>query len=460
MDRQNPNTILKQNAICINCEMDWFVKVMEKRLKLHADPNSKANQLLCGIDPPELPQMSTPYGDIIRKFSFDAGERLVLILSYIPHLKPQLLDYFFIQNSSTNRRFTEFGGKIGQSHGGVLPTGQSALFLIAGNDLGLRLQFLNLFEPSHPLYSNNILRYNHRHPEEPPLSAILQLSSEYLELLTSGKSYQPPFSSEFPALPITTNYSWNELILEKTTRDEVEDILAWIQHEKLLMDGWKLKKRLKPGYRSLFYGPPGTGKTMTASLLGKTTGLCVYRIDLAKIVSKYIGETEKNLASLFDHAQRKDWILFFDEAESLFSSRTESRSSNDRFANQQTSYLLQRIEDFPGVVLLATNMRAQLDDAMTRRFQSIIHFPMPNEETRLKLWQDNFVDKPYTLASDVDFRQLAKDHTLSGGSIINVLRYACIKAVKRGENELTTRDLLHGVQKEMQKEGKSFKHNT
>ena len=183
----------------------------------------------------------------------------------------------------------------------------------------------------------------------------------------------------------------------------------------------------------------------------------VYRIDLSKVVSKYIGETEKNLASLFDHAQHQNWILFFDEADSLFGKRTESRNANDRAANQQVSYLLQRIEDFPGIVILATNLRSNLDDAFARRFQSIIHFAMPTAEQRVQLWEDNFRDKPYRLAPDVDLARLARDYELSGGSIINVLRYACLRAIVRDPQEIQPQDLFDGIRKELHKEGRLAK---
>jgi SpoVK/Ycf46/Vps4 family AAA+-type ATPase len=146
--------------------------------------------------------------------------------------------------------------------------------------------------------------------------------------------------------------------------------------------------------------------------------------------------------------------LFFDEAESLFSKRTETRNANDRAANQQVSYLLQRIEEFPGVVILATNLRTQLDEAFSRRFQSIILFRMPNPEQRLRLWEENFKDKPYHLAPDVDLGQMAQDYELSGGSIINVLRYACLQAVTRRPQIIFAQDMLYGVRKELHKDGK------
>ena len=137
-----------------------------------------------------------------------------------------------------------------------------------------------------------------------------------------------------------------------------------------------MKKVLKPGFKALFHGLPGTGKTLTAMLIGKKTGLDIYRVDLSQMVSKYIGETEKNLAKVFDKAEHKNWILFFDEGDALFGKRTNTKDAHDRYANQQVSYLLQRIEEYDGLVILATNLKNNIDDAFLRRFQSIIHFPM------------------------------------------------------------------------------------
>jgi SpoVK/Ycf46/Vps4 family AAA+-type ATPase len=328
------------------------------------------------------------------------------------------------------------------------------MFLLAGDDLRVRLRHQALFDHRHYLYAQQVLRLELRHPEEPPLSAALQVTSEYRERLASGRSYDPPLSPEFPAQRLTTALTWSDLVLDRPARDEVEDIVSWARHEHTLLDAWQLRRRLKPGYRALFYGPPGTGKTLTATLLGQATGRPVYRIDLSKVVSKYIGETEKNLASLFDHAQHQRWILFFDEADSLFGKRTESRNSNDRAANQQVSYLLQRIEEFNGVVILATNLRSHLDEAFARRFQSMTYFPMPGEAQRLRLWQDAFSGQPFALSPDADLPALARDHVLSGGSIANVLGFASLRAVVRDPPHATLADLLQGIRAEMHKEGR------
>jgi SpoVK/Ycf46/Vps4 family AAA+-type ATPase len=212
---------------------------------------------------------------------------------------------------------------------------------------------------------------------------------------------------------------------------------------------------IKNGYRSLFYGPPGTGKTLTASLIGKSLGLDVYRIDLSQVVSKYIGETEKNMANIFDQAENKNWILFFDEADALFGKRTATSDSKDRHSNQEVAYLLQRVEDYSGVVILATNLRANMDIAFTRRFQSIVYFPAPNYEQRLKLWKNTF-EANVKLEDDINFKELANNYKITGGNIINILRFCSISALERNSQIISMEDIREAVKKELKKEGKTL----
>ena len=243
-------------------------------------------------------------------------------------------------------------------------------------------------------------------------------------------------------------------MLAPNVMEEIENINTWMRHSKTILSDWGLEKTIKPGYRSLFYGPPGTGKTLSATLIGASACVDVYRIDLSMVVSKYIGETEKNLANVFDQAQNKNWVLFFDEADALFGKRTQTSSSNDRYANQEISYLLQRVEDFPGVVILATNMKANIDDAFARRFQSFVYFPMPDAGQRLRLWE-GVLGSGCRLADDVDLEQLAEYTELSGGAITNVVRYGAIRALQRETPMITQADLLKGISKERLKEGKT-----
>jgi ATPase family protein associated with various cellular activities (AAA) len=440
-------------AAALEAETEWFRAVLDLRLRVHAGDREPCDPLE-ELPPPALDGRGSPYAAAVRALGLGPAERLVLILAYLPHARPHVLDPFFIRNQALERPFTEFGGVHGSSHAGFLPTAETAMFLLAGDDLAARLRHQRLFEPEHPLHARNVLALHHRHPDEPRLSAVLQVTPEYVERLSTGRPWRPPFSAEFPAQRITTPYGWDDLVLDHATREDVDEIVAWARHAGELLDGWGLRKRLKPGFRSLFFGPPGTGKTLTACLLGKATGMDVYRIDLSRVISKYIGETEKNLASVFDMAEHGEWILFFDEADALFGRRTDSRTANDRAANQQVSYLLQRIEDFPGIVLLATNQRTHLDEAFARRFQSMVHFPMPAAEQRLRLWRESFEGHGFPLAPDVDLPRVARDHELSGGSIINVLRYAALRAVSREPREVRAEDLVHGIRRELHKQGR------
>lgn len=212
-------------------------------------------------------------------------------------------------------------------------------------------------------------------------------------------------------------------------------------------------KYLKPGYRALFHGPSGTGKTLTASLLGKHTGRDVYRIDLSQVVSKFIGETEKNLARIFTKAEDRNWILFFDEADALFGKRTSVRDAHDRYANQEVSYLLQRIESFDGLVILASNLRNNIDEAFLRRFQSVIHFPKPTAAERLKMWQ-RMLPEQATLPDSLNLPALCKRHELTGAAIAGIIQYACLQALDRGGTELDLRDIELAIAREYEKEGR------
>ncbi len=441
--------MIAANSKAIENEIAWFQHVLEHRFAQHgAQAVARAEHL----PPPPPLDPETAYGSALAQF--DPHERLVLILALIPQLAPEMLDPFLLQNQAIGRRFSEFGGYVGQTHAGFLPTIETALFLLAGSDHSQRLALRRLFAPGHKFQTHGILLLDHRHSDEPVASSLLRLSPEYLERLLGGGEYLPQPGPDFPAQRITTALEWEDLVLDGETREQIQMIQRWIRHSRTLLETWNLAKRLKPGYRSLFYGPPGTGKTLTACLLGKSAGLPVYRVDLSRVVSKWIGETEKNLASLFDQAQHRNWILFFDEAEALFGKRTESHSANDRAANQQIAYLLQRLEDFPGVVILATNQRSHMDEAFTRRFQSAILFAMPDAAAREQLWSASIQNEYFRAAADIDLASIAREYELAGGSIVNVLRFACLLAVERQPPAITRNDLLQGIRQELHKEGR------
>jgi hypothetical protein len=444
------------NARVLDAELDWLDQVIERRFAHYGAKAAEAPAHAGLPAPPGLDGAIGPYAAAVRALGLGAPERLVLALALAPYLAPERLDPFLIHNASLGRRFSEFGGLHGQSHAGFLPTAETAAFLLAGAGGARRIARDPLFFADHPLVRKGIVQIDHRHPDEPPLAGALRLSARGLHLLLRGEGFVPAPSADFPATRVSSPLDWNDLILDAATMRQVETIGLWLAHGPTLMQDWGLARRLKAGYRCLFFGPPGTGKTLTACLLGKRFGLPVYRIDLSRLISKWIGETEKNLANLFDQAEDSGWILFFDEGDALFGKRTETRSSNDRSANQQVAYLLQRLETYAGLAVVATNQTAHLDEAFARRFQSAIHFPMPDADSRQRLWQDSFSGKGFSLSPKIDFADLAERFELAGGSIINVLRYAALMAVQRRPPVIEPHDLLDGIRAELYKNGRSF----
>ena len=446
--------ILIQNAHCLEREFRWLTQLIDARFHLYFAQESDYSDIEA-VTPPDLTGDPSLYARLVRHYNMSFAERAVLLTALAPHLKPQLLDPFFSKNKLYDRGYTEFGGVLGQQFGGFLPTGETAMFLLAGDDLTQRVELSALFDESHYFFRHNILKLEGGLSREPFLSGALVPGQELLAYFTDASGeYRPKFSAQFPAKRVETPLDWDDLVLDPHAVEDIEEILVWLKHHPVLLKDWNLERMIKRGYRALFYGPPGTGKTMTAALLGKSTGHEVYRIDLSQVVSKYIGETEKNLANIFDRAEYSNWILFFDEADALFGKRTLTKDAKDRYANQEVAYLLQRIEDFPGVAILATNFKGNIDDAFTRRFQSMIYFPMPNPEQRLRLWRNAFPGD-LKLAPGIDWETIAREFELSGGAIINVLRYCALAAVRREPPEITAEDLRRGIWKELRKEGKS-----
>jgi SpoVK/Ycf46/Vps4 family AAA+-type ATPase len=323
---------------------------------------------------------------------------------------------------------------------------------LAGNNVMKRLEVQNLFVES-TLVRQGILSLELVKEGEPHMSGRILVSQEHIEWLTLGKIYAPIFSQEFPAKCIETNMNWDDLVLRPMTHAFIDDIKIWIQHHEALAQDAVISRKLKRGYRVLFYGPPGTGKTLTSSLLGKQFNKEVYRIDLSQVVSKFIGETEKNLEKIFTKAENKDWILFFDEADSLFGKRSGISSAHDKYANQEVSYLLQRVEDYPGLIILASNFKNNIDQAFIRRFNSIIHFPLPDASERLVIWKKN-VPASIPVSNDISFKVYADKYDFSGSAITNIMQYASLYALSRKTPCINDSDITNGIRRELIKEDK------
>jgi len=389
--------------------------------------------------------------------SLSAEEQQLLAVALAPHIQPAFYDRIIQEFLPNGGDIIEMGGvKHVGNHRGFLPTGETALFIIAGDDMEKRLEIQRLLMGESRLVKEGLLYLEPVKEGEPLMSGKLVISTEWLAKFLLDKEQPPVFGPDFPARAVTTLLGWEDLVICDKTREQLSDISVWLQHNKEMMDKWEMHKVIKPGYRALFYGPPGTGKTLTATLLGNAFDHEVFRIDLSQVVSKYIGETEKNLEKVFQRAENRDWILFFDEADALFGKRTGVKDAHDRYANQEVAYLLQRVEDFPGLVILASNFKNNIDKAFMRRFNTVVYFPMPNAQERHKLWQTMLPVKG-KLASDIRLAEIADKYELSGSAIVQAIHYASLKAFS-ASNPLIKKDmLLAGIRREFEKEDRVFK---
>jgi hypothetical protein len=256
------------------------------------------------------------------------------------------------------------------------------------------------------------------------------------------------------AQKIEPRYAWEDLVLPDTPAAMLKELVNMVRSRPLVLETWGLGRKLTAGsgISALFTGPPGTGKTLAAQIIANELGIDLYRIDLSTVVSKYIGETEKNLERIFKEAQASNAVLFFDEADAIFGKRSEVKDAHDRYANIEVGYLLQRMEAYDGIAILATNLRANLDEAFTRRLQFIVHFPFPEEEYRRKIWQ---VLMPPSLpgSDNLDYALMAKRFKLAGGSIRNIIASAAFLAASDG-GKVTMAHMMHGARREFQKMGK------
>ena len=253
---------------------------------------------------------------------------------------------------------------------------------------------------------------------------------------------------------IVPRFGWDDLILPPEQMTQLREMSARLRFSHVVQDEWGFGEAMpnSSGISALFAGDSGTGKTLSAEVIAKDLGLVMYKIDLSAVVSKYIGETEKNLNTIFTAAQSSNAILFFDEADALFGKRSEVKDARDRYANIEIAYLLQQIEAYDGVVIMATNFRQNLDDAFTRRLDFLVDFPFPDAEYRRRLWEAHFPPRT-PLAKDVNFAEVAERYRLAGGNIRNVALAAAYLAAANGR-VVTREHIRSAVRREHQKMGR------
>lgn len=257
------------------------------------------------------------------------------------------------------------------------------------------------------------------------------------------------------AQKLATGYRMGDLVVAPRTESQLREICAFARARAKVYGEWGFGKKssMGQGVTALFYGASGTGKTMAAGVVANELGLELYRVDLSQLISKYIGETQKNIGRIFDAARRGDCVLFFDEADALFARRSDAQDAQDRYSNAEIAYLLQRTEQYDGIILLATNLLQNFDEAFRRRIGFMVHFTLPDEPQRLRLWQRAF--PPETPAQDLDLALLAAQLELSGAGIrACAVQAACLAAAENAPIDMGR--VLRAARREYEKEGKAF----
>jgi SpoVK/Ycf46/Vps4 family AAA+-type ATPase len=284
-----------------------------------------------------------------------------------------------------------------------------------------------------------------RHPEHP------QIREE--DIFAVSRDHSNGRLSEL-ARKIIPRQSWDDLVLPENQMEQLREMCNQSRYRHVVYGRWGFDSKLSygKGLSALFTGPPGTGKTMAAEVIARDLQLDLYKIDLSQVVSKYIGETEKNLDRIFTEARTSNAILFFDEADALFGKRSEVKDAHDRYANIEIGYLLQKMEEFEGIAILATNLRGNLDEAFVRRLQFVIEFPFPGIAERSLIWEKVWPGGA-PLHADVDLDVLAQRFDITGGNIRNISLAAAFMAAG-GDGAIEMYHLLRAARREFQKMGK------
>ncbi len=424
-------------------EQSWLKACIAFRIAIFKKEISADTDIFILNPPPIIENNTDEYASLIKKHNFNNEERLLLALAMCNHFDPRTLNGFMETPQ------LQMVSRVLKSENAlsISPTAETFFFLVAGENSGAYLSFHKYFSTDHPFYHDSILDLSDSPAGISKFDGALNVPVSYRELLLYNK-YQPPrFSSEFPAHLLSTKLDWTDLVLQPTTQNALNEMKNRLVHEADVR-AWKtatgkLGDHMRPGMRVLLYGASGQGKTFTTALLGKLLNREVYRIDLSAIISKYVGETSKNLRNLFDTAERKDWIIFIDEGDALLGMRADlssSQSSTAQSNNHDVAYILQRIETFDGIIIVATNLANNIDAAFERRFEGRILYQALNAENQWKVWNNVWPVK-LKMEEGAKIDALLAEHTLSPASIVNVVQRIAIMMAEQNQ-EVVSKELM------------------
>lgn len=424
------------NMTFLQAEIRWLIEVIKSRTTSHLNKVDFDQSLL------KLQELENdPYSKLIQNFNLGLCERIVLALTTMLNLKPEVFDYFLTSNPETGKPFREYGGLISKSTFQFQPTLRTAIYLLSGGNEESFIYYQNILNRNNRLFTEQIINIHtiSEHGDYLP-DSLIQLDSAYVDYLFTGDVPKLDSGTNFPAKLLETSKTFKDLVLKDNTLAKLRPAMNYVRVQQELYASKDISSKVKNGFVLLLSGPPGTGKTLTAAILGNELNTHVYQIDSSLVVSKYIGETEKNLERVFKRLEGKNCILFFDEADAMFGKRTEILDSKDKYANQGVSYLLQRIEKFDGLVILATNHENNFDEAFKRRILTRIHIGLPDVPERIKLWNST-LPNGYHYSSNELVIALSEHFAFSGANIAVVVKMSIEHAFSENKAELS-RELM------------------
>lgn len=434
------------DVTCVAGELNWVSTCIARALS----PTETTR-----VPSPPALKTFTAYGKLVTELQLSDIERAVFNVALAATFSPETLAP--LAKAATDPKWTALtGGFFRKGTTQFVPTIRSAIFLLAGSDLAKRAHVTAWLHSKQRVFTSGVVVAEPGFEQNVFLDYSISFNDQFLATVLNGESPRLDGDQGFPARRSTRKHTLSEVVLAAKTKEEIEKLRRFTRHMRTI---WEMNasKRYRNNFISIFSGEPGTGKSHTAEAIGNEFGLPVYKVNFAQMVSKYIGETEKNLEKVFDRFDRQPCILFFDEAESVFSKRTEVTDSHDQHANNMQSYLLQKIEEFSGVVVLATNVQNlfhHFDKAFQRRIRLIASFPFPDFPERLQLWNQS-IESPFAFEEGLT-EELARNYQLTGGSIFNVVSDAILDAMDRQTERISFELIEPALQDEFKKTGRKY----
>lgn len=451
-------------------ELNWFAQVLFHRFKNPGDttflwdlPQKYSHE--AGVNSPlKAPVLSNEshYGQLVEQYDLSEEARLLLALGIAIHLN-QVLLLPLLELAKYPGTYPLIGGELTNQQRRFQPSAQTFLFLACGADIIGQGKLQYNFQERHPLLKDQVVQWKsfqglhsqNKETYDEWLYKRVILHKDYYHYFMGGQMPLPEDNQSLPLTKLNTSLTFEDLVLPYQVRQDLQPLLDYAQNGQAIFNDSVLSSGFRKGYIALLHGAPGTGKTLIATTIGKKLGLVTYQLELAQTVSKYIGETSKNINQVFrelertiEHLKGKPSILFIDEADALVGKRSEVKDSKDRYANMDVSNLLQKLESFPGLVIMASNFQQNFDPAIKRRVDSFVRIPRPDTAQRTELWK-RYLPQHLQYPTPDFAQQLGEQFRLTGAQINSIMKQVLITTYKQ---QVTIIDFENDLEPAIKKE--------